>query len=108
MVASSRRMCRIRSGNVYNCANIFVIGGNEYFGRKQIYLFPAYCGRYIYLITAGKGLIINLCIESQEESEECETMPSVSEAAQDTVEIDSKMKKVLVSGFIILGNRQND
>ena len=48
------------------------------------------------------GLIITFCIETQEEHEERETMLSVSEVAQEMVEVDSNRKNVLVSTFIIL------
>ena len=41
-------------------------------------------------------------MQTQEEHEECETTLSVSEAAEQTVENETKKKKVLVSAFIIL------
>ena len=39
-------------------------------------------------------LIIILCIQTQEEHEECETTLSVSEAAEQMVEIETKKKKI--------------
>ena len=46
--------------------------------------------------------MITLFIQTQEEREECRTTSSVSEAAEENAEIETKKKKFSVSVFIIL------
>ena len=46
-------------------------------------------------------LIITLCIQTQEECEEFQKMSSVSEAAEENGEIETKKKKFSVSVFNI-------
>ena len=46
-------------------------------------------------------LIINLCVEPQEERDQSDTIPA-SQAAENTVEFETNKKNVLVTAFIIL------
>ena len=47
--------------------------------------------------------MITLFIQTQEEHDQCDTMPSVSEAADKTGEIETEKAMFLVSALIILG-----